>query len=124
MTYDCSCDYDPPSVYSATTPRAKKEYRCEECSGKIMPGERYENVFGVWEGYASTYRTCERCYDLRMWVKNNVPCLCIVHGNQEEENRNAIESATMRAPEETRGLWFGYLRRLVLRDRHSASMRG
>lgn len=119
MYYDCSCDYDPPSVYSATTPRAKKTYRCDECRGSISPGERYERVFGVWDGRADTYRTCERCFDLRTWVKNNVPCLCIMHGNQDEENENAVDSARHRAPLETAGLLFGFLRRKVLRERHN-----
>jgi len=26
--------------------------QCTECGGLILPGERYENVFGVWEGCA------------------------------------------------------------------------
>lgn len=123
MDYDCSCDYDPPSVYNATTPRAKKSYRCDECPGWILPGERYERVFGVWDGHASTYRTCERCFDLRMWVKNNVPCLCIMHGDQDEQNIEAVRAAQYRATLETRGLMFGFLRRQVLRDRHNQRSR-
>jgi hypothetical protein len=119
MSYDCSCDYDPPSVYNATTPRAKKQHRCTECSGPIAPGEHYERVFGVWDGYAGTHKTCERCFNLRTWVKNNVPCLCIMHGNQDEENEYAVDEARYRAPLETKGLRFGFLRRKILRERHN-----
>lgn len=58
------CSYDegePASVFQQSTPRARKTYRCEECGAGIVPGERYEYVFGVWEGAAFTYRTCLDC---------------------------------------------------------------
>lgn len=118
MTYDCVCD-DPPSFYRRSNPRARKAYRCYECSGQILPGEQYENVVGVWEGYFDTFATCERCVDLRVWVKNNVPCLCWAHGNADDDMDTAVRSACWRAPEETRGLRFAFLRRKVMRDRHN-----
>ena len=122
MTYDCSCDYgDAPIFYCATKPHARKEHVCEECGVIIRPGEQYERVSAKWDGYTfvNTICTCERCYDLRVWTKNNVPCLCVMHGNMDEEIRLAVESATERAPDETSGLWFGMLRRFVLRDRYN-----
>ncbi len=120
MTIDCSCDdYDRPEFYVATQPRARKQHRCDECGGSIKFGERYERVSAKWDSYVQKFCTCERCYDLRVWVKNNVPCLCIMHGDMNEEMRNAIDDAWWRAPEETIGLRFGFLRRLVLRDRHN-----
>jgi len=120
---DCSCDYDPPTLYRADIVRARKRYKCCECDGVIEIGERYEYVFGLWEGYTSTHKTCERCRDLRTWVKNNVPCLCIMHGNQDEENENAIDEAYRRAASEVVGLRFGYLRRRALRDTWNIKVR-
>ena len=117
MTYDCSCDGEPSSIYRASTPRARKRYCCGECGTPILPGDRYENVFGIWEGSPTTFRTCEPCCDLRVWVRNNVPCLCLMHGNMDEEMSAAVYSACDRAPDETRGLKFGFLRRKVLRGR-------
>lgn len=108
---DCYCPYEAPTVYSVSHPRAKKEHRCDECGAEIMPGDRYEYVFGVWEGDASTWRTCMPCRDLRQWVENNVPCFCWCHGNMIEDAKETIEAACERAPEETRGLRFGFLRR-------------
>lgn len=120
MTYDCSCDYgDAPDFYSATKQRARKKYLCEECGGPILPGESYERVAAKWEIGIDVIRTCERCYDLRVWVKNNVPCLCIMHGNMDEEMHLAIESAYERARSEVTGLWFGFQRRKIVRDRHN-----
>lgn len=117
MIYDCHCDGDPATVYSASTPRARKRYSCDECGTPILPGDRYENVFGVWDGWPTTFRTCEPCYDLRVWVKNNIPCLCIMHGNMDEEMTVAIDEAYQRARDEVVGLRFGFLRRKILRNR-------
>lgn len=120
MSYDCACNYDSPEFYHREIRKARKQHQCEECSGYILPGERYEHVRGKWNGDVDTFKTCERCVDLRTWVKNNVPCLCWAHGNGTEDCREAVEEAVFRAPAETSGLMFGFLRRLVLRDRHNA----
>jgi hypothetical protein len=116
MSIDCFCDYDPPRFYVATMPRAKKAHRCDECGGAIACGQTYENVSGFWE-FFNTFKTCQRCVDLRTWVGNNVPCFCWAHGNLEEDMRETINEAARRAPDETRGLRFGFLRRIVLRNR-------
>jgi len=64
-----------------------------------------------------TVNTCERCYDIRMWVKNNVPCFCYAHGGLDETASEAIADAYDRAHNEVIGLKFGYLRRIALRNR-------
>lgn len=120
---DCYCDYDPAEFYRCTTPRARKIYKCEECGGPIKLGEQYERVTGKWEEYIYTFLTCERCVDLRIWVKNNVPCLCWAHGNADASLREAVDDAYDRAHNEVVGLKFGLLRRFVLRDRHNKAAR-
>ena len=119
MSYDCSCDYTPPEFYHRELRRARKEHRCAECDGRILAGEQYEHVRGKWDGYVGTFKTCERCVDIRTWTKNNVPCLCWAHGNGDEDCKQAVEEAAWRAPAETVGLRFGFLRKLVMRDRHN-----
>jgi len=114
---ECYCDYDPPDFYHREVRSARKEHACGECGASILPGEKYEYVSAKWDGYVDSFKTCEQCVDLRTWVKNNVPCLCIMHGNQDEENEAAINEAIFRAPEETKGLRFGFLRRKLLRKR-------
>ena len=113
MGYDCACDYNAPSAYSRTMPRARKRHKCCECRGGILPGEQYERVFGVWDGDWNTFITCARCIDIRTWTKNNVPCLCWCHEQIIEDCREAITEAQYRAPAETKGLYFGFLRRLA-----------
>jgi len=120
---DCYCDYDPATVYSRRTVRARKEYRCEECCGPIKVGEPHEYVFGVWDSCASSFRTCARCADLSTWVKNNVPCYCPVHGNLLDSMKEAIEDAYDRARDEVTGLWFGFQRRRILLDRYNRQAR-
>lgn len=117
MSYDCYCDYDPAEFYSAVIRTARKQHKCEECSGTIMPGDKYEAVIGKWEGYVSTFKTCSFCVDIRTWTKNSVPCLCWAHGNMIDDCREAVEEAAWRAPEETRGVRFGLLRRIAARDK-------
>lgn len=119
----CSCDYEAPEFYCRSTPTARKVHRCYECSGEIRPGERYERVSGKWDGEIGVYLTCERCFDIRQWVTNNVPCTCWAHGNLRGDAENAVEEAQWRAPQETVGLRFGLLRRFVQRDRFNAARR-
>ena len=111
MSFDCSCDYEPAQFYCAQIRKARKEHRCEECGEKIIPGSKYEYVSGKWDSYVNEFKTCERCVNLRVWVKNNVPCFCWCHGNMLEDARETIEEARYRAPDETAGLMFGFLRR-------------
>lgn len=116
---NCYCDYDLPEVWRSSVVKARKEYRCEECAYRIKPGEKYEYVWGIWEGCQGSFRTCAHCLELRRWVKNSLPCFCWAHGNLLDDCRNAIEDAYDRARDEVRGLRFGYLR---LRVKHKRLM--
>ena len=123
MTFDCYCDYDIPEFYNVTTRKARKVHKCKECGGPILPGDKYEYVSGMWDGSVNHFKTCERCRDIRQWVKNNVPCLCWAHGNTIEDCKTAVDEAHYRAPNETTGLRFGLLRRIVKRDRFNEKRR-
>ena len=123
MTIDCFCDYDAPEFYRKEIRIARKAHRCYECGGAILPGEKFECVAGMWEGDFSTFKTCGRCCDIRQWVKNNVPCFCWAHGNLNEDASEAIADAHDRARDETIGLRFGFLRRIVSRDKLNGERR-
>lgn len=122
MSYDCFCDYDAPAFYNREIRKARKQHRCEECGGPILRGEQYEHVVGKWD-YVDTFKTCPRCLDLRTWTKNNVPCLCWAHGNMHEDCRETVNDAASRAREETVGLRFGFLRRLLAIEKFNAAHR-
>lgn len=120
---DCYCDYDPPEFFSSSTPRARRAHKCYECSGAITPGERYERAAGKWDGYFSTFVTCERCYNIRTWVQNNLPCFCWAYGNVIDDAIEAVREAAFGAPAETAGLRFGLGRLLVKLRRHNRAAR-
>lgn len=70
---ECGCcfdDYDPPSFYNETFPVARKEHKCCECHGTILPGQEYQKVAGVWAGRFEVYKTCMTCY----LIRNNYCC--------------------------------------------------
>lgn len=69
----CYCsawDGDTAEVSHLTTPRARKEYRCDECKEPIRIGERYERLFMVLDGDPITFRTCSECVDLRAYLNS------------------------------------------------------
>jgi len=49
--------------------KAAKEYQCCECETVIHIGDKYQNMFGVYEGYGDTFRTCLRCVEVRSQVQ-------------------------------------------------------
>lgn len=110
---DCSCDYDPPEVYSSRMVRGRKEYRCYECDARIAVGEQHEYAFGVSYGYTYQPRTCANCVSIRQFVQINIPCFCWAHGNLMDDARNVIRAAYDKAPDEVRGVAFGFGRLLV-----------
>lgn len=60
-----SCDCEGPEFCTESVRRANKPHTCCECKGEIKVGEQHEHVAGKWDGEFSTFRTCERCADLR-----------------------------------------------------------
>ena len=104
----CYCDYEPSEVYVKTTPKARTEHRCAECGSKVKPGETYERVFSVTDGYAGTWKTCARCLDLRAFVTSLIPCFCWAHNNLHQDARDCADAWGHEAD----GLRFGVLRRI------------
>jgi len=128
MRADCYCDYEPASFYRTRICTAKKQHRCCECGGIIFPGEKYEYVAAQWPNLHNdvcTYKTCERCVDLRTWAQNNLPCFCPIHHGLDDSLRDAVDDAYDRAFDEAKaaGLRFGLLRRFELRRKFNEARR-
>jgi hypothetical protein len=66
---DCACVlvdvYGLAEVYRSSMRKARKAHKCSECHQAIAIGERYEYVFGVWNGVWNTYKTCPDCLEVR-----------------------------------------------------------
>lgn len=110
---DCFCDYDPPEAHSRKEFTARKPHTCEECGRAIKPGERYEYVWGKWDGITSVFKTCPRCLEVRRFVQESVPCFCWAHGSLHDDARDTAQHYAKEAD----GLWFGTIRRILLAQR-------
>jgi len=44
---------------------ARKEHHCIECRETIAAGTRYEYASGIWDGSASSFKTCLDCVEIR-----------------------------------------------------------
>jgi hypothetical protein len=116
---DCYCDYEPARFYVARRLTARKEHQCYECGRDINAGEQYERVAGMWDDYDGimVYKTCSHCLDIRQFVKNSVPCFCWAHGSMLDDAGETIREAIWRAPLETKGLFMGYGRLVIAKNR-------
>lgn len=65
MGFSCDCDDEGPAFMRVNEKRARRSHRCCECKETISAGHTYEHTSGKWEGEIETFRTCERCADLR-----------------------------------------------------------
>lgn len=61
-------DDTPGTLLHARQPAARKPHTCSECRRKISPGERYLVERIVFDGAASTYKTCAHCQRVREWL--------------------------------------------------------
>ena len=115
----CECDIDGYSTFSTVRIRtAKKQHKCTECFGPIIPGDRYEYASGKQEGEMWDNKTCPRCLALIDWITAHVPCFCRMYGGLFEDERmpEMIHKAR-----ETPGFAFGILRRIVAIERAKRS---
>jgi hypothetical protein len=77
----CYCDLETPEFYSAHIVKsARKMHKCDDCRHHIWPGESYEYISGMWDGYFSVYKFCTRCQEVRQWAQKKLECYCIALG--------------------------------------------
>ncbi len=109
----CYCDYEPASIVNIKIVTARKPHRCCECGCDIRLGERYENVWGIWDS-PETYHTCSRCLAIREYVQAHVPCFCWAYSEMLEEARDTIREYAWQVPGmgmEVGRLWVAMRRR-------------
>jgi hypothetical protein len=85
------CDFDDgerADVWNETTPRARKAYRCEECSLPILVGTRYHRVASLYDGQWWTSRAHEDCVGLLCFIALDVCAQDVVfHGSGDLRER-------------------------------------
>lgn len=66
MSLTCGCDSDGyAEIFRQSYPKARKEHKCADCGKMIQPGEEYEYTFQVFEGDASSCKSCLACAGIR-----------------------------------------------------------
>ena len=68
-----SFDAVAPSVCAYKMMTARKDHKCCECHGPIVPGEKYQLVKGCWDGHWGHFKTCALCVDLRAAIQGDDP---------------------------------------------------
>lgn len=118
MSYcECDTDYDAPEFFSEHVAKARKQHRCCECGGPILPGEQYHNRTGKWDGEVTTYRECAPCMELRQWATISMPCFCAnTFGTLHENAWEMIRDIAHTTP----GVFFEFGRRIVKIKRRCA----
>ena len=64
MSLSCGCNTHYAQLESLITPKARKEYQCEECGCSICKGEVYVKYKTLYDGSWNETKVCEPCYDL------------------------------------------------------------
>ena len=99
---------DPATVYRERIVRARKPHQCGECGRVISVGERYRYAFSVYEGWGSSYYTCEHCCSGADWLARE--CGGYIFSEVAEELwEHASEYPDLAIP--LRRLFFGIQRR-------------
>ena len=74
-----------PEFYECSTPIARKQHKCCECSAPIMPGERYVYCVGKWSGDFGSYRQHWLCAEACEFIRDHLNDReCIGFGELQE----------------------------------------
>ncbi len=57
----CVVELEPCDVWRETERKARKEHRCGCCGRRILTGESYRAIFGVYEGEVFSGKYCGAC---------------------------------------------------------------
>lgn len=66
----CGIDYcdEISIVLHDRNHKARKQHKCSECNRLIEAGEIYNVQRTVFDGSASTYKTCQHCQVVKSWL--------------------------------------------------------
>ncbi len=57
---------------SESTPTARRQHKCCECQGAILPGQKYQRAAGQWDGRMDVFKTCMPCVEARDWATSQM----------------------------------------------------
>ena len=86
----CCFDDEPATLHNETWPKARKEHKCCECRVTINVGEIYQRIEQLYDGDWSTYKTCEKCADLRESLGD---VICVYYGELKWQYKEYLDDA-------------------------------
>ena len=121
MTYECSCDSGDAAEFftSYTVKKARKQFRCEECRGHVLPGDSYRYSAGRWDGNFMDHRHCDLCEELQQWARISAPCFCYNFGDLHNEAQEMARAVDEEAP----GVLAEYQQRIYKINKHNKDRR-
>ena len=94
----CCTDFEAAEFYRENMRNAAKKHTCCECNSLIQPGDEYQYISGKWEGTFYTFKSCEKCADLRDSL-NNIWCVAL--GDLRFEYKEYLDNSQSYYDEET-----------------------
>jgi hypothetical protein len=61
-----------PSFYRADERKARRDYKCCECSATILAGEKYLYCCGQWDGEFNSYYQHLLCAEACMYIRDHL----------------------------------------------------
>jgi hypothetical protein len=77
-------DCELPTLFDRRLRVARKVHACCECRHPIVPGEKYHDTKGLWDGSWERYRVCECCEKKRCALAAYFKDVCIAFGEVAE----------------------------------------
>lgn len=93
-----------PMCLRDAKPVARKAHRCDCCTGRIEPGERYSRSTNIYDGRVYDFRSCAACESLVSEVWNwagkpdeGVNCEDFIEWAQDQDESDGEHAAVARA---------------------------
>lgn len=77
-------------VWQVSEHKARKDHKCSECARTIGAGEKYRNIFSVFQGDVSTAKVCAHCTVAENWLSEECGGF-LLYGVHEDMREHAQE---------------------------------
>lgn len=99
----CDVDADGPDAWASKWRRARKGHRCCACRESIRARDTYRYSSGVWDGHASSYKHCVRCWktlDILIEINDDPPALSLDCGETYDGSDETLLALAFMTPDE------------------------